>query len=69
MIIASYHVEVALRLMRGAGARFELARAMVRDARKHRAAGLCVSAMVKIAREINHRAVATARAAREWLQP
>ena len=62
-------VGVALRLMKNAGARFQSARQIVRDARKHPQDVHFVRAMVRTARNINHRAVASARAAREWVQP
>lgn len=62
-------IDIALRWMRNAGAGYEAARGMIRDARKHRNDAVFVSAMVRMARTINHSSVSAARAAREWVQP
>lgn len=62
-------IDIALRWMRNAGARYQSARGMIRDARKHRDDPQFVATMVRIARETNHLAVQFARAARGWAQP
>lgn len=67
-MIAPDRVAIALCLMKNAGARYQAARAMVRDARKHRDDARFVWAMVRLARNANHMGVAAARAAREWVQ-
>lgn len=62
-------VAIALRWAKNAGAGYEAARTLVRDARKHKDDAVFVRAMVRMARIINHSSVSVARAAREWVQP
>ena len=61
-------VAIALRWMKSAGAGYQCARNIIRDARRHKDDARFVSTMVRMARETNHQAVASARAAREWVQ-
>lgn len=60
------NVDVVLRRMKIAGAAFESARNIMKQARRFPDDKAFVRAMVRIARDQNHLAVLAARTAREW---